>query len=191
VALAAEPDEAPPSQHVACGITGGGDREAVRERMIALGAAPPAALAELSPRELLLDGLRYGRSDTAVILDAEVGDVPERYRDSEFARRLVSVVADAVPSGGIVVCPADDAELQDVVLEARCRLALFSADGEVVGRAARIASAVGELRQGRIVLEMGGITHDAGEPTDNVSPAAQVAAALAARVLAEPTGDRG
>ena len=187
VTLAAEPDEPRPRQRIACGITGGGDRAAVRERMVALGAAPSTAIVEISPAELLRDGLPYGRSVTAVILDAEVGDVPERYRDPEFARRLVSVVADAVPRGGIVVVPADDWELQDVVLEADCRLAVFSAEGEVGGRAARIAHAVAELRWGRIVLEIGGITEDAGELGGDTSPAAQVAAALAARVLAERT----
>lgn len=190
-ALAAGPDEPPPRQRMLCGITGGGDRAGVRGGLLARGIEPSSAIADLAPARLLAEGLPYGRSDVAVILDAELTDVPERYRDPELARRLVAVVADAVPRDGIVVCPAGDGEIQDRVMEAGCRIAAFSADGEVGGRDARVAHAVAELRWGRIVLEIGGISEDAGEITGDASPAAQVAAALAARMLREmgPRGD--
>jgi len=39
------------------------------------------------------------------------------------------------------------------------------------------------VREGRIVLEVGGTTEDAGALADGATPAAQVAAALAARAL--------
>lgn len=185
VALAAGPDEGPPRQRMVCGVTGGGDRAGVIAGMLARGIAPASALVDLPPGRLLAEGLPYGRSETAVILDAALDDVPERYLDPEFSRRLVAVVADAVPRGGVVVCPAGDWEIQDLVLEAGCRVAAFSAEGEIGGRDARVARAVGELRWGRIVLEIGGISEDAGELTGDASPGAQVAAALAARMLRE------
>ena len=184
-ALAAEPDEPPPRQRMLCAVTGGGDRAGVRAGILARGAWPASAVVDLSPAALLAEGLPYGRSETAVVLDAAPVDVPERYRDPELARRLVSVVADAVPRGGIVVCPAGEWAVQDLALENGCRVAVFSADGEVGGRDARVAHAVAELRWGRIVLEIGGISRDAGEITGDASPAAQVAAALAAAMLRE------
>lgn len=190
VALAAEPDEPPPRRRVLCGITGGGDRAGVRDGMLARGVAPASAVLDLAPGALLNEGLPYGRSAVAVVLDAEPVDVPERYRDPELARRLVSIVADAVPRGGVVVCPAGEWDVQDVALESECRVAVFSADGAVSGRDARVAWAVGELRWGRIVLEVGGTTEDAGEISGDASPAAQVAAALAARMLQDaPAAD--
>jgi cyanophycin synthetase len=181
-ALAAEPDLPRPSRRVLCGITGGGDRAGVRDRMAALGV-PADGVVELSPGYLLNEGLPYGRSTVAVILDAEPDDVPERYRDPELARRLVSVVADGVVDDGIVVCPAKDWEVQDLAREAGCRVAVFSAADDVTRRDAKVASAVAQVRGGRIVLEVGGTTEDAGELADGAAPGAQVAAALAARAL--------
>lgn len=182
VALAATPDAPRPSSRVLCGITGGGDRAGVRDRMAARGVSPEAVL-DLAPGELLRDGLPYGRSRVAVILDADPTDVPERYLDPELARRLVSVVADAVPAGGIVVCPAGDAELHDRVRETGCRVALFTTNGGVTGDEAREAAAVAWVRGGRMVLEMGDTIEDAGGLVEGATPAAQLAAALAARSL--------
>lgn len=181
-ALSAEPDLPRPRRRVLCGITGGGDRAGVRARLEALGVSPEG-LVELSPLELLNEGLPYGRSAAAVVLDAEPADVPERYRDPELARRLVAVLADAVPEGGIVVCPAKEWEVQDLAREAGCRVAVFSAADDVTARDARRASAVAQVRGGRIVVEVGGTTEDAGAIGGGASPAAQVAAALAARAL--------
>ena len=183
-ALAAEPDVPRPRRRVLCGITGGGDRAGVRARLEALGV-PPEGMVELSPLELLNEGLPYGRSAVAVVLDAEPADVPERYRDPELARRLVAVVADAVPEDGIVVCPAKEWEVQDLARDAGCRVAVFSAADDVTARDARRAHAVAQVRGGRIVLELGGTTEDAGEIDGGAAPAAQVAAALAARALRE------
>jgi cyanophycin synthetase len=187
-ALAAEPDAPRPSGRVLCGITGGGDRAGVRDRLAMLGVAPGEVVA-LSPASLLNEGLPYGRSRVAVVLDAEPDDVPERYRDPELARRLVSVVADAVPENGIVVCPAKEWEVQELAREAGCRVAVFSAADDVTAADAKLASAVAQLRGGRIVLEVGGTTEDGGELAGHATPAAQVAAALAARALRGMVGD--
>jgi hypothetical protein len=187
-ALAATADEPRPTRRVLCGITGGGDRSGVVEALVARGV-PRDGLVALSPAELLAEGLPYGSSTAAVMLDADPGDVPERYHDPELARRLVAVVADAVVDGGIVVCPAHDWELQELAREAGCRVAVFSAADDVTARDARLATAVAQLRGGRIVLELGGTSEDAGEPGGGASLEAQVAAALTARVLRGMAGD--
>jgi cyanophycin synthetase len=181
-ALAGEPDEPRPRRRVLCGITGGGDRAGVRDRMAALGVSPERVV-DVAPACLLTEGLTYGRSRIAVVLDAEPDDVPERYRDPELAQRLVSVVADVVVDGGIVVCAAKEWEVQDLAREAGCRVAVFSAADDVTARDAKVAAAVARVRGGRIVLEVGDSTEDAGELAGGATPVAQVAAALAARAL--------
>ena len=179
-----------PQGRVLCGITGGGDRAGVRDRMAPLGVSPDAVV-DVAPVRLLTEGLPYRRSAIAVVLDAEPRDVAERYRDPEFAQRLVAVVADAVVEGGIVVCPAKEWEVQDLAREAGCRVAVFSAADDVTARDAKVASAVARVREGRIVLEVGESTEDAGEVTGGATPAVQVAAALAARALRGMEDDDG
>jgi hypothetical protein len=181
-ALATGPDEPRPTGRVRCGVTGGGDRAGVRDRMAALGVSPDAVV-DVSPASLLTEGLPYRRSTVAVVLDADPGDVPPRYRDPEMAQRLVSVVADAVPEGGIVVCPAKEWEVQELARDAGCRVAVFSAGDDVTARDAKVAAAVARVRGGRIVLEVGDATEDAGALAEGATPAAQVAAALAASAL--------
>ena len=89
----------------------------------------------------------------------------------------------------MAVCPAKEWEVQDLARDAGCRVAVFSAADDVTARDARRASAVAQVRDGRIVLELEGTTEDAGEIEDGASPAAQVAAALAARALRETEMD--
>src|SRR5690606_23545550 len=105
---------------------GGGDRSAVRDEMVRLGVAADDVLAEVAPSYILNAGLPYSRSEIAVILDAELVDVPPRYREADRARQLVSVVADAVRGDGVVVVPAKEWEIQGMVRDARCRVAVFS-----------------------------------------------------------------
>jgi hypothetical protein len=183
--LAESPDAPALRQRVLCGITGGGDRAAVREEMLRLGRAEEELIVDVAPGYILNAGLPYSRSEIAVILDAQVTDVPERYRDEERAERLVSVVADAVPRDGIVVVPAREWEVQAMARDARCRVAVFATDDDVSRRDTRLAHAVAFVREGRIVLECCGEVADGGEVRAEVPADAQVAAALALFALRE------
>lgn len=176
--LAMQPDVPPLQQHVRCGVTGGGPRAALRD---ALAAVLPASepVVEVAPAYILNAGLPYARSDLAVILDAEPTDVPERYREPDRAQRLVSVVADAVPRDGIVIVPATEWEVQDLVRDAGCRVAVFHADGEVTPADAHVAHAAAFVRGGRMLIECGGVLHEAGALDDERPPAVQLAVALA------------
>ncbi|HEX8904653.1 MAG TPA: hypothetical protein VF771_07410, partial [Longimicrobiaceae bacterium] len=183
--LAESPDVPPLEQHVLCGITGGGDRAGVRDEMVRRGISQHELVVDLAPGYLLNAGLPYSSSVIAVVLDAEVEDVPDRYRDPELARRLVSVPADAVEREGLVICPAKEWEIQEIARDAGCRVAVFSTADDVTGRDARMAHAVAQVRDGRIVMEFAGTTQDGGELEGGASPAAQVAAALAVHSLEE------
>jgi cyanophycin synthetase len=178
-ALADSPDVPALRQRVLCGITGGGGRAAVREEMLRRGREAEELIVDVAPAYILNVGLPYSRSEVAVILDAQVTDVPERYRVEGQAERLVSVVADAVPRDGIVVVPAKEWEVQAMVRDARCRVAVFATDDGVTRRDSRLAHAVALVRGGRIVLECAGEVADGGELRDDTPADAQVAAALA------------
>lgn len=184
-ALAETPDVPALTQEVLCGITGGGDRAAVRDELVRRGVSQRELVVDVAPSYLLNAGLPYARSEIAIVLDAAPGDVPERYRDPELARRLVAVVADAVPRGGVVICPAREWDVQEMARDAGCRVAVFATDDDVSERDARLAHAVAQVRGGRIVIERAGETYDAGAVEDGRDAAAQGAAALAAHVLEE------
>lgn len=182
-ALAGAPD-APRLRHaVRCGITGGGDRAAVRAEMLRRGIGPGELVVDVSPAYLLNAGLPYSSSEVAVILDAEPRDVPERYRDPELARKLLSVPADAVPEGGFAVVPAGERDVQERALDAGCRLAVFTTDERLPDRDARAAHAAALVRDGRIALELDGRTDDGGPLRPDAPAAAQLAGALAALAL--------
>jgi hypothetical protein len=181
-ALAEEPGAPPLLPSVLCGITGGGDRAAVRDEMMRRGVEGTSII-DIAPSRILDEGLSYARSEVAVVLDAEVRDVPPRYREQQRALQLVSVLADGVEHGGIVVVPAAEAGLQALVLDARRRVAVFSPDDAVPAAAARAAHAVGTVRGGRIVVETEGRAMDGGGLWSGVDAGAQVGASLAAFVL--------
>lgn len=183
--LARAPDVPPLTARVLCGITGGGDRAGVREAMIRRGRSEDELLVDVAPGYLLNAGLPYAESEIAVILDAHPTDVPERYQDRELARRLVSVLADAVPRGGMVVCPAKEWEVQDHARDAGCRVAVFATDDRVTERDTRVAHAVALVEGGEIVIETGGSTTPVGALPPEGPPAVHVASALATFVLAE------
>ena len=189
--LAGSPDVPALRQRVLCGITGGGDRAAVRAEMEkrGTGTGEDELVVDLAPAYLLNVGLPYSRSAIAVILDAKPTDVPERYQDEERAQQLVSVVADAVVRDGIVVCPAKEWEVQDRVRDARCRVAVFSTADDVTRRDTRVAHAVAFVREGRIVLECCGAATDGGALDPDLPADAQVAAALAVHALNEMKPD--
>ncbi|HEU0051896.1 MAG TPA: hypothetical protein VFQ39_01920 [Longimicrobium sp.] len=190
-ALARTPDVPALTQHVLCGITGGGDRAGVRDEMARRGVSATELVVDVAPSYLLNAGLPYARSEIAVILDAEVTDVPDRYREEGRDRRLVSVLADGVARGGVVVVPASEWEIQDLARDAGCRVAIFSTGDDVSERDARVAHAVARVRDGRIVFEGAEGEEDGGALTGDASPAAQVAAALAVRSLEEMAGAEG
>ena len=182
-ALARTADAPPLAQRVACGITGGALRAETREELCRRGICPDALAVDVSPAFLLQQGLPYARSDVAIILDAELTDVPERYRDPERARRLVAVLVDAVPRQGIVVVPAKEWELQDAARDAECRVAIFAADGDVTRRDKKVAHLVATVEGGRILVESVEGTRDAGAIRADAPARAQVAAAVAAIAL--------
>lgn len=154
-ALLQTPDTPPLTVGVFCGITGGAHRaEAQRELLRRLnGEAQDPVVVDVSPAYLLRAGLPYAASALAIVLDTTLADVPERYRVPERARRLVTVLADGVRAGGVVVCPAKAWEIQDYARDRDCRVAVFSVDEEVTHRDDHVAMAVGTARDRRIVLE--------------------------------------
>jgi hypothetical protein len=184
-ALVDTPDVPPLTQAVLCGITGGGERAAVRGEMLRRGVDDEALIVDVAPSYILNVGLPYARSDVAVVLDTDVQDVPDRYREEERNLQLVSVLADAVRRDGIVVVPSTEWEVQDMAREAHCRVSVFSTDDAVPARDTRVAHAVAMVRDGRIVIEAVGETADGGEMVPGVDPRAQVAAALAVHSLRE------
>jgi cyanophycin synthetase len=182
-ALAALPDVPAVSQEVVCGITGGEDRAEVRDEMARLGVGGDELVVEVAPSYVLNAGLPYARSDIAVILDALPVDVPDRYRETDRARQLVSTLADAVRRDGIVVCPAKEWEVQDRARDAGCRVAVFATHDRVTRRDTRVAHSVASVRDGCIVVEIGGETEEATPLRPDVAVGPQVAAALAVRSL--------
>jgi hypothetical protein len=184
-ALAGTADAPPLEQRVACGVTGGALRAETVAEIRRCGLPSDRLVVDVSPAFLLQQGLPYRRSTVAVILDAELADVPDRYRDAECAQRLVSVLVDAVPRHGLVVVPAKEWELQDMAREAECRVAIFAAGGDVTRRDKKVAHLVATADEGRIRIESWEGTVDAGPLRPDVPAAAQLAAALAARELEE------
>jgi cyanophycin synthetase len=175
----------PLAGRVFCGITGGANRleaqEEFRRRMN--GTADDRVFVDLSPAYLLQAGLPYSRSEMAIVLDSDLTDVPERYQEKSHARRLVSIVADAVRRGGLVTCPAKDWEVQDYAREQDCRVAIFAVDDDVTWRDQRVAIAVGRVRDGNILLDYAGEQEDAGRLDDAIPASAQVASALSSFVF--------
>jgi cyanophycin synthetase len=134
---------------------------------------------------MLQAGLPYSRSDIAIIMDADLNDVPDRYRESERAQRLVSVVADAVPEDGIVLVPAKEWEIQDRVRDAGCRVAIFAADDNVTSRDKKVARASATVKGRRIMIEQFDVSVEAAWLHDKAPVEAQVVAALAAFTLSD------
>jgi cyanophycin synthetase len=140
-ALAKTPDVPRLTQRVACGITGGSGRAETRDEIVRRGFGNGELIVDISPAYLLQAGLPYWRSDIAVVLDTALTDVPARYREEERAQRLVATVADAVDRGGIVIVPAKEWEVQDLVRDAGCRVAIFAPDTDITRRDKKVARA--------------------------------------------------
>ena len=184
-ALARSPGVPPLLQRVLCGISGGSNRSETREELVRLGFTGPDLIVDVAPSYLLQAGLPYSRSDIGIIMDADLNDVPDRYREPERARRLVSVMADAVPDHGIVIVPAKEWDIQDYVRDAGCRVAIFATDDNVTRKDKKVARASATVEGRRIVIEQFDSCIEAGWLHDNAPIAAQVAATLAAFTLNE------
>jgi cyanophycin synthetase len=184
-ALAKTPNTPPILQHVLCGITGGRDRQETRDEMVRLGLNGSDLIIDVSPSYLLQAGLPYSRSDIAIIMDANLTDVPERFQKPERAQRLVSVVADAVPEESIVIVPAKEWEIQDRVRDMGCRVVIFATDEDVTRKDKKIARTCATVDGRRIMIEHFESVIEAGWLHDKAPIAAQVAATLAAFTLRE------
>ncbi len=184
-ALAKTPGVPPLLQRVLCGITGGSHRAETRDELVRLGYTGPELIVDVAPSYLLQAGLPYSRSDIAIVLDSNLNDVPERYRESERAQRLVATVADAVPDGGIVIVPAKEWDIQDRVRDAGCRVAIFATDDDVTRKDKKVARASATVEGRRIVIEQFDSCIEAGWLHDKAPVEAQVAATLAAFTLNE------
>jgi cyanophycin synthetase len=182
-ALARTPNVPPLIQHVLCGITGGRHREETRSEMVRLGFNGPQLIVDVAPSYMLQAGLPYSRSEIAIILDADPVDVPDRFQKRDRAQRLMSVVADAVPEHGIVIVPAKEWEIQDLVRDAGCRVAIFATDDDVTSRDKKVARASATVEGRRIIIEHLDVSTEVGWLHDDAPVAAQVAAALAAFTL--------
>ena len=172
-------------QHVLCGITGGSGRAETRDEIVRRGFGSGELIVDVSPAYLLQAGLPYSRSDIAIVHDVQLTDVPERYREEERAQKLVATVADAVDRGGIVVVPAKEWEVQDLVRDAGCRVAIFAPDADITRRDRKVARAAAYCDGGRIVIETRKGAMDAGALHGDAPASAQAAAAMAVFTLHE------
>lgn len=184
-ALAANPDVPRLAQHVLCGITGGSDRAATRNEIVRRGFGSDELIVDVSPAFLFQAGLPYSHSSIAIVMDTNLTDVPERYREEGRAQRLMATVADAVDRGGFVIVPAKEWEVQDKVRLAGCRVAIFAPDSNVTRRDRKVARLVAMVVDGKIMVENRGSHDDLGPIRDDAPVAAQVAGALAAYTLNE------
>lgn len=187
-ALSSTADAPAVKQRVFCGITGGSGRadaqQELTRRLERMGRSDQLVV-DVSPAYLLQAGLPYSRAEMGIVLDAELADVPERYREPGRSRQLVGIVADAVQRNGFVICPAKEWEIQDYVREQDCQVAIFRTDDDVTRRDKKVAAAVARVEDGHVLLEHCGDPWDAG-PLERDRPAAsQVVAALAEYVLSD------
>lgn len=182
-ALSKTPNTPTLIQHVLCGITGGSNRTETRSELVKLGFDTGGLIVDVSPAYVLQAGLPYSRSDIGIILDSDLTDVPERYQVKRRADRLVSVLADAVPDDGVMIVPAKNWEIQDLVRDAGCRVAIFATDDNVTSRDKKVARACAIVDGRRIMIEQLDSIVEAGWLHDSAPVAAQVAAALAAFTL--------
>jgi hypothetical protein len=174
-----------PTQRILCGITGGQYRNETRDELVRLGFGGSDLIVDVSPAYILQAGLPYSRSDIAIILDASLTDVPDYYRVRHRADRLVSVIADAVRQNGIVIVPAKSWDIQELVRDTGCRVAVFVTDADITRKDKKVARAAASVDGRRIVIEEGDKSIEAAWLHDRAPVAAQVAATLAAFTLNE------
>ena len=193
-AVAATPAPPPVTQRVLAGITGGAwraeTRDLLRERLAERGGHADELIVDLSPGYLLRAGLPYARAELAVVLDVAPRDVPPRYQEPDRAERLMSVVADGVRRGGLLVAPAGARDVQAYARDVGCRVAVFAADGAPPRRDRALASLVAWAEDGQLRREDADGVTDAGPLRDDLPAAAQLAALLDAEGLPNAIGAR-
>lgn len=178
-------------RRICCAITGGSGRSETRTEMHRRGFDCNELIIEVAPSYLLHAGLPYSRSEMAVIVDASLVDVPPRYAERDRAARLLSVVADGVKRNGIIVVPAKEWEIQEMVRDADCRVAIFSAHN-ITRRDKKLARTAVWAEDRRILIEHLGERIEGGWLQDATDVTAQLAAVTAVFSLNElqPTPER-
>ena len=188
-ALAATPDTPDVRQDVLCVVSGGVHRSDARALIAQRRGGRDDLVVDVSPSFVLQAGLPFSRTEIAVITDLALVDVPARYQDEERARRLASVVYDALPRRGVAIVPASEWDLQDKARDEDCRVAVFSGEDDITRKDKRNARAAAWPEKGRIVMELRDERHDLGALRTDRAVIAQVAAALAAVTLDELAPD--
>lgn len=199
--LANVPDLPVARERIYCGVIGNGKTTAAAANELRRRTVEGAPIIRISPAEILDRGLPYATSDVAIVADREPAEVPRRFRDPQAGAHLLSVVADAVTPGGLVVIPDHDRWLREEVEAIGRRVALFSAssaDAEGSDRSPTGISspaavdtttsldpqsgvvAIGRVVGDRIVVELPDRVEDVGQVHPHAAPAAQAAAAVAA-----------
>jgi hypothetical protein len=175
-------------RHITIAITGGSAREETHAELDKRGLSPEKVM-DVAPSLILAEGLPFSRCDVAIITDASLTDVPDRYREAENARKLVGVLSDAASEGGIVVAPITESDIHEYARKRGCRLALFSLDDRgALPEDRPLASAW--VADGHIRIQLGtDPVDDGGLVRDDVPVVAQVAAALGAAVLEHARND--
>jgi len=175
-----------PQHEVFCGICGSGARAETRRdlaaRMRRTGWTD-ASIVDVSPAYLLLAGLPYSRSEMAIVLDTTPDDVPLRYQDQVQAERLMGVLVDAIPPGGVLVCPSTAHALRDYARERNVSVAVFLTGHDVASESPASHSSDGatvfaSVRENRITIQHDGTVHDVGLRAHDIPLNAQLAAAL-------------
>jgi hypothetical protein len=177
--LAAGPEpKARPREHVPCGVMGDGGRAEIRDALLHAHGRAPGELVAVTPLEVLEGGLPYVASTIAIVLATDLKDLAPRFREPGNARRLCSVVAEAVVRGGHLVVPASQPHLADVAREADLVPATFG-DGGGVEEMGLHTKRIGD----RIVVRNGSAVVARYPADSRWSAEAQSAAAMAAYLL--------
>lgn len=166
-------------QKICCAITGGSGRSETRAEMLRQGFDSNELIIDVAPSYILQAGLPFSRAEMAVVVDANLIDVPTRYTEHDRAAKLMGVVADGVKRNGIVVVPAKEWEIQEMVRDADCRVAIFSTRNNITRRDKKLARTSVWLDDRRIVIEHLGERVDGGWIHDETNLNAQLAAATA------------
>ena len=188
--LIASGDDVPPiTPHVLCGVTGGTARTELRAEIARRHGDESALIVDVSPSFILQAGLPYADSDVAVVMDTDLTDVPERYRDRERSERLVSVMIDGLRRGATFIVPAKAWAVQDNARDEGCRVDVFSGGNDVTSKDRKIARSAAWVADGQVLVEHRGRIVSREALRDDIAPAVQAAAVLAERALKDAARD--